>query len=219
MRLTKTTKSNQVSVPSDFRKENIPNTSRKHYRLSYLAHSHSLYPRGKTSGYPMTRSASKNRSQLKLDIGSVPKQGTKNLINATGEFEATFKLSDLVCNTSVWGAVYILDITATNRLKHNQFQEPPKWFNNSCENRTKPWAITSSRNRLTTYTILALSAFYLIRMSHQVRWDQLALQGRKDADYSIGIHVLHVKKTTAISHTLSEFMFAFYKQKSTIANS
>lgn len=70
-----------------------------------------------------------------------------------GEFEATFKLSDLVCNTSVWGTVYILDITATNRLKPNQFQEPPKWVNNSCENRTKPYTLSNIQFSESSYYI------------------------------------------------------------------
>ena len=64
-------------------------------------------------------------------------------LNATGEFEVTFKVSDQVCNTPVWGTVYILDITATNRLMHNQFQEPPKLFHNSRENRTEPYTLSN----------------------------------------------------------------------------
>ena len=138
MGLTKTTKSNQVSAPADFRKENIPNTSRKHYRVSYLAHSQSLYPWGKTSRYPI-RNASKSRSELTNLIKDAYQNKERKKLNATREFEATFKVSDQVCNTSVWGTVYILDITATNRLMHNQFQEPPKWFNHSRENRTEPY--------------------------------------------------------------------------------
>jgi len=81
VRLTKTTKSNQVRVPDDFRKENIPNTSRKQYRLSYLAHFHSLYPQGKTPRYPMTRSASKNRFELKLDTGRKTRNEKLNKCN------------------------------------------------------------------------------------------------------------------------------------------
>jgi hypothetical protein len=75
----------------------------------------------------------------KLDTGRVSKQGKKNKLNATGEFEATFKVSDQVCNTSVWGSVYIL--------------ESPKWFNNNRENRTEPYTLSNIHFSESSYYI------------------------------------------------------------------
>jgi hypothetical protein len=44
-----------------------------------------------------------------------------------------------------WGTVYTLDISATNRLRHNLFREPPKWFNSSCENRMESYTLSNTQ--------------------------------------------------------------------------
>jgi hypothetical protein len=187
--LTKTTKSNQVSVPADFRKENIPNTSRKYYRLSYLAHSQSLYPWGKHLGtlwqeaHPRTVLNSQTWHRTRI------KTRKENKLNATGEFEATFKVSDQVCNTSGWGTVYIL--------------ESPKWFNNSRENRTEPYTLSNIQFSESSYYIHDSCTVSILPHTN-VSSGVIRSTGSSRAKRCRLLHRntrTSCKKTTAVSHT------------------